>query len=75
MPFQSFLVHRAGSGRHARIQLDVAEGVLVVDQVLLQDGVQRLGLLRAQIDTLEVAHINASFVLLLQRVQAREGEA
>ena len=38
----------ARPGPHARIEFDLAEGVLVVHQVLLQDGVQRLRLLRAK---------------------------
>ncbi len=43
---------------HARIEFDLAEGALIAGHVLLQGiAVQRLGLLRAQVDALKVAHI------------------
>src|SRR5271157_1150868 len=59
-------VHRRARLAHMGIEFDLAESVLVVDQVLLQDGVQRLGLLRAEIDSLEVADLDARFILLRQ---------
>src|SRR5208337_1026440 len=68
----SWLMNRTGPRRHARIELDIAKGVLVVDQVLLQDGVQRLGLLRAQVDALKVTDFHAVFVLLLQGAKHQE---
>src|SRR5579862_5790326 len=61
------LVDRTGAGPDTRIELDLAKGIFVVHQVLLQDGVQRLGLLRTQVHALKIAHVHASFVLLLQR--------
>jgi hypothetical protein len=59
------LVHRASAGLAARVKLDLAEGALVVGNVLLQDGGQRLGLLRAQINSLEISDLNLIFSLLL----------
>ena len=44
----------------------ISPKVSVVHQVLLQDGVQRFSLLRAQVDPLKIAHVYASLVLLLQ---------
>src|SRR5271169_7116334 len=66
------LMNGSAHGMHARIQLDLAEGGLVVRQVLLQDGVQRLGLLRAQIDALKIADFDLGFVLLLQGAEHQE---
>src|SRR6516164_5871493 len=60
---------RPAAGMHARIELNLAKGSLVIDQILLQDGIQRLGLLRAEVDALEVANLDFRFVLLLQRAK------
>src|SRR5437588_3340117 len=50
----------------ARVKLDFAKGVFVAVDVLLQQGHQGLGLLRAQINALEVPHFHLRFGLLLQ---------
>src|SRR5580704_7430026 len=60
-------VYRCAVLAEVRVQLDLAEGVLVVHQVLLQDGVERLRLLRAEIDSLKISHVDMRFVLLLER--------
>src|SRR5437868_6230786 len=59
-------MNRAASRAHVRIEFDLAKGVFVVDQVLLEDGIQSLSLLWAEIYTLEVLYFDAGFVLLLQ---------
>src|SRR5690242_489702 len=51
---------------HARVKLDLAEGALVARHVLLQKSEQRLGLLGAEVDTLEVSDLDVSLGLLLQ---------
>ena len=45
--------------RKLRIELDFAEGLFVVGDILLKHERQRFGLLRAQIDSLEVAQVDA----------------
>src|SRR5689334_8095244 len=62
------LVDRAGS-HHTRIQLDFTKRALVTGNILLQDRGQRFGLLRAQINTLEIADFHLGFALLLQRTE------
>src|SRR5256885_16321627 len=54
---------------HTRVELDLAKCVLVADDVLLQDRKQRLSLLRTQIDTLKISHLDLGFGLLLQRAE------
>src|SRR5215469_18481695 len=66
------LVDRPATRGDTRIQLDLSEGRLVVQQVLLQDGVKSLGLLRAQVDALEVVDLDLGFVLLLQGTEHQE---
>lgn len=63
------LVDLTGSGCHARIQLDLAKRAFVAIHILLQDGHQRLGLLRAQINALEVLYFDLGLALLLQRAE------
>ena len=65
-------MHRRPGLAEARIQLDLAESLLVVQQVLLQNGVQRFGLLRAEIDSLIVAHLDTRLILLLQGAEDQE---
>jgi hypothetical protein len=50
---------------HVRIEFDLAEGAFVIGHVLMQDRRQRLRLLRAQIDTLKIAHFDLILSLLL----------
>ena len=49
----------------ARIELDLAEGGFVVRNVLLEQRHERLGLLRAQINSLEVMKFDLRFRALL----------
>ena len=58
------LVHRAGCGT-SRIKLDLAECAFVVRHILVQDRRERLGLLRAQINSLKVSDFHLIFGLLL----------
>ena len=53
-------------GMHARIQLNFAERILVLCDILLQNRQQGLGLLRAHIDTFKVGDLDLAFGLLLQ---------
>src|SRR5579859_3845541 len=64
-------MYLSGNG-HARIELDFAEGLFVVHHVLLQDGEQRLGLLRAEINSLEVGNFHLGRGLLLQGAKDQE---
>src|SRR5476649_438352 len=57
------LLLRGGAG----IKLDFSERAFVLTHVLLQDGQQRFGLLRTEIDPLKVLHFD---VLLVHRLQA-----
>src|SRR5450432_424656 len=66
-----FLVHRALLP-HAGVEFDLAEGALVSADVLLQQAEERLGLLRAEIDALEVLDLDLSFGLLLQGAEDEE---
>src|SRR5260221_11811957 len=56
-------------GSHLRIELDLAESLFVLRHVLSQYGEQRLGLLRAQVDALEILHFHLYRRLLLQRAE------
>src|SRR6476660_1325413 len=51
----------------AGIELDFAERAFILAHVLLQDGQQRLGLLRAEIDSLKILHLD---FLRCDRLQA-----
>src|SRR5437016_14537959 len=64
------LVHRPG--RHTWIELDFPEGAFVAGNILLQQPQQRLRLLRAQINPLEIADLDLRFTLLLQRAENEE---
>jgi hypothetical protein len=64
-------VHRAG-GHHARIKLDLTERAFVAGHVLLQDARQRLGLLRTQINALEIVDFYLGLTLLLQCAEDQE---
>ena len=57
---------------HAGIQLDLPKSALVSRHVLLQQSQQRLGLLRAQIDPLEIPNIHLRLGLLLQSAKHQE---
>jgi hypothetical protein len=63
-------VHRAWNC--SWIQLDLTEGGFVAGDVLLQDGHQRLRLLRTEIDALKVPHIHLALGLLLQSSEYEE---
>jgi len=54
-----------GPNRSARVELDFAEGAFVVGDVLLEQRHERLGLLRAQINSLEVMKFDLRFRALL----------
>src|SRR5215468_8325381 len=58
-------MHRAGGGLYARIELYFTKRAFVVGYVLVKDRCQRLGLLRAQINALEIAHLDLILRLLL----------
>src|ERR1700752_1405669 len=66
-----FSMHRS-LGHHARVQLDFAEGILVPGHILLQHSEQCLGLLRAQINSLEVLDLYLRFSLLQQGSENQE---
>src|SRR5215472_6104200 len=57
---------------HGGIELDFAEGLFVLDHVLLQDGHQRFGLLRAQVDSLEVLHLHLACALRLHAAEDQQ---
>src|SRR5438876_5390435 len=65
------LVDRAGS-HHTRVELDFAERAFISSHILLQDCRQSFRLLRAQIDTLEIADFHLGFALLLQGTEYQE---
>src|SRR6266550_2086899 len=65
------LVYWAGSG-HARIEFDFAKSAFITGHILLQDGSQRLGLLRAQIDSLKIKHFDLVLGLLLESAEHQE---
>src|SRR5690349_6731984 len=52
---------------HARIEFDFPKRSLVARHILLKQSQQRLRLLRAQIDTLEIPDLDVRLALLLQR--------
>src|SRR5690348_9908020 len=58
--------------RHARVQLDLAERLFVIREVLLQDVEQRFGLLWAHVDSLKIRDLNLSLGLLLQGSENQE---
>lgn len=57
---------------HSRIKFDFSECVFVAHDIVLKDGEQRLGLLGAQINPLEILHLNLGFALLLERAKDEE---
>src|SRR5664279_4945998 len=59
-------MYGTGAWADTRIELNLAKGVFVVHQILLQDGMQCFGLLWAQVNALKVTHLHASFILLLK---------
>ncbi len=62
-----------GPGRmHPWIQLDFSEGVFVLDDILLQDGEQRLGLLRTNVDSLKITDFDLVLALLLKGSKYQE---
>src|SRR6476660_1622509 len=62
------LVHRAGS-HHTRIQLDLTKCAFVPGYILLQDGRQGFGLLRTQINSLEIIDLHLRLALLQKRAE------
>src|SRR5689334_3867600 len=69
---ESALVNWPGAGADTRIEFDFAKRIFVVDQILLKNGEQRLGLLRTEIDALKVADVDAGLVLLLKSPEDKE---
>src|ERR1700684_837885 len=65
------LMHRS-LRTHTRVELDLPESALVAPYVLLEKAQQRLSLLRAQINSLEVLDLHLGFCLLLQRAKDQE---
>src|SRR5581483_7001914 len=59
------LVDRS-SGVHPGIKLDFPKGILVLHDVLLQNGKQGLGLLRADIHSLKIRDLDLRLAVLLQ---------
>src|SRR5947209_3504223 len=64
-------VNRSRRG-HSGVQLDLPECALILRDILLQDRKQRLGLLRAHVDTLEIVDLNLRLTLLLQCAKDQE---
>src|SRR5271165_7596032 len=64
-PTPGTLVNRSRARSDPRIEFDLSEGIFVIHKILLQDRIERLGLLRAEIDTLEIAHVHSGLILLL----------
>ena len=60
------------AGRDTWVELYLSERALVARHILLQQGHQRLGLLRAQVNPLEVVQFDLRFGLLLQRPKDKE---
>jgi hypothetical protein len=54
---------------HAWVELDFSEGALVTGHILLQKSQQRLSLLRAEVNALEVLDLDMALGLLLQRAE------
>jgi len=65
------LVHWPGRC-HSRIQLYLSKGAFVAGDILLQQSQQRLRLLRAQINPLEISDFDLRLSLLLQRAEDEE---
>src|SRR5215471_7195753 len=57
---------------HAGIDLDFAERLFVLNNILFQDGHERLGLLRAQVDALEVLHLDVARALRLNAAKDQQ---
>ena len=51
-------MHRDRTGRRSRIQLDLTKGGFILHDVLAQHVPERLGLLRAQVNSLEVLYLH-----------------
>ena len=65
------LVHRPGS-HHTRVQLDLTKRAFVAGHVLLQDGRQRFGLLRTQVNSLKIIDLHLGLALLLKVPNTRK---
>lgn len=65
-------VYGTGSGQSARVELDLAEGALVIGDVLVQDRGERFGLLRTEINPLKIPDFNLIFRLLLHGAEHQE---
>src|SRR4051795_6516458 len=61
-----------GAGSELWIEFDLTKGLLVLDDVLLHDEEQRLGLLRAQIDSLKIVDLDAGAFGGLHGSEAKE---
>src|ERR1700751_5911271 len=57
---------------HARIELDFAECAFISGDIVLENAQQGLGLLGAQIDSLEILNFDLSLALLEQRPEDQE---
>src|SRR5215468_6551897 len=69
---RSHLVHRTTCSCHVGIQLDLAEGLLILRNVLSQNMEQRLGLLWTQVDPLKVGDLNLFGCLLAQSAKCKK---
>jgi len=56
----------------ARIELNLAKGGLIIGDILLQERHEGLGLLRAEVDALEVAQLHLGFGSLLHGAEHEE---
>ena len=66
------LVNRAVRRREMRFQGKLAEGFLVLVQVVLENLEQRFGLLRTEIDALEIIELHLIRCLLTHRAKHEE---
>src|ERR1700722_13467906 len=67
----SVLMHRSRRG-HSRVQFNLAKSTFVTGHILLQKSEKRLGLLRTEVNALEVTNLYLSFGLLLQGSEDHE---
>jgi len=58
--------------QHAGIELDFTKGAFVSGDVMLENAEQSLGLLRAEVDSLEVLNFHLRLTLLEQRPENQE---
>ena len=71
LSYEFLLVHRPRRV-HPRVEFDLSERTFVTGDILLQKPEQCLGLLRTEVDALEVANLDLIFGLLLQGAEDHE---